>query len=153
MSYIDKNLLPDERICFRTRKHLIIFFFPVAWTLFSIYLDTLMKTNIFLAKVAWAPWLVALIYWLYIWLEYITAEFAVTDKRVMMREGFFHLHMNETRLSAISQVNVNQGILGRIFNFGMVSINAFGAYDAFTLIAQPLNFQNQVNQQIDKVAK
>lgn len=153
MSYIDKNLLPDERILFRTRKHLIIFFFPVIWILFSFYATYYMSNNPALASLKWIPWLMAFIFWIYYWLQYYTSEFVVTNKRVMMREGFFNRHTTELRLATISQVNVEQSLIGQMLNYGVVSINAFGAADAFTLIDQPFGFQKCVNEQLDKVSR
>lgn len=153
MTYIDKNLLPDERILFRTKKHVIIFFFPIVWTIFCFYATAYMRADTILAKIEWAPWLLALIFWGYVWLEYVTSEFAVTNKRLMMREGFFYRHANEMRLSAISQVNIEQSLIGQLFNYGAVAINAFGAFDAFTLIAQPSLFQKYVNEELDKLVR
>jgi uncharacterized membrane protein YdbT with pleckstrin-like domain len=112
-----------------------------------------MSKNELLQRVDWAPWLLALLFWAHCGLEYLTSEFAVTNKRVMMREGFFYRHTNEIRLTAISQVNVDQSILGQILNYGTVSINAFGAFDAYSLIAQPFQFQQFVNAELDKAIK
>lgn len=151
MSYIEKNLLPSERILFQTKKHIIVFTYPVIWTLLSIVASFYMAHDALLSKVIWTPWLVALVLWLYTWLEYATSAFVVTNKRVMMKEGFFIRHTNEMRLSAISQVNVDQSLLGQILNYGMVSINAFGAYDSFSVISQPFEFQKSVNEQLDKI--
>ena len=153
MTYIDKNLVPDERILFRTKKHLIIFFFPVVLLIFSAYATSYMQGNALLIKVQWAPWLITLLFWAHTWLEYQTSDFAVTNKRVIMREGFFNRHMAEMRLSTISQVNIDQGILGQMLNFGTISINAFGATDAFTMLARPNEFQRAVNEQLDKLVK
>lgn len=153
MTYLDKNLLKDERILFRTKKHMIIFFLPIVWTIFSQFASTYMQADPILVKVQWAPWLLAFIFWSYVGLEYATSEFAVTNKRVMMREGFFYRHMNETRLTTISQVNSDQSLLGWMLNYGTVSINAFGAYDAFTLVAKPIVFQKFVNEELDKSLK
>lgn len=151
MSYIEKNLLPDERILFRTKKSLIIFAYPIFWTIFSIFATIYMTSDDILKNIIWAPWLVALTLWVYIWLEYITSDFVVTNKRVMMKEGFFIRHTNEMRISAVSQVNVDQSLLGQMLNYGIVSINAFGAYDAFSVISQPFIFQKTVNEQLDKL--
>ena len=150
MSYIDRNLLPDERILFRTKKHLIIFFFPALWLIFCVFASNYMNANSILAKVEWVPWLLALLIWGSVGLNYYTSEFAITNKRVMMREGFFIRHANEMRLTAISQVNVDQNLIGQMLNFGTVSINAFGAFDAYTLIDKPGVFQRTVNQQLDQ---
>ena len=152
MSYIDRNLLPDERILFRVKKHWIIFFVPVVMTIFSCYASNYLHQNDILVKVEYAPWAITLIFWAYYGLEYLSSEYAVTNKRVMMREGFFVRHGNEMRLSAISQVNVDQSLLGQLLNYGAVSINAFGAFDSYTLISSPFRFQQIVNQQIDAQA-
>lgn len=153
MSYIDRNLLPDERILFRTRKHLIIFFYPLILVLIAIYAYQYMDANPILASVKWAPMLVVLIYTGSVWLEYITSEFAITNKRVMMREGFFFRHMAEIRLNTLSQINVDQSLIGQILGYGIVTLNAFGAYDAFTMIDKPVEFQKVANEQLDKVAR
>jgi uncharacterized membrane protein YdbT with pleckstrin-like domain len=153
MSYIDRNLLPDERILFRTRKHLIIFFFPSIWILFSIYATAYMRANIILNQLQWAPFLLGFIFLAYTWLEYTFSEFVVTSKRVMMREGFFYRHTNELRLTTISQVNVDQSLVGQLLNYGIVSINAFGAYDSYAMLDKPFLFQKYVNEQLDKLAR
>lgn len=153
MSDIDNNLLPDERILFRTKKHAIIFFFPALWTIFCFYATDYMQNDPILSGILLIPWLMAAVFWVYVALEYTTSQFVVTDRRVIMREGFFHRHLNETRLSTISQVSVQQNLFGLILNYGTVSINAFGAFDAFTLIARPVAFQKSVNEQQDRVIR
>lgn len=149
MSYIDRNLLSDERILFRTKKHPIIFFFPLLLLILCAYLSQYLSSSSILANLWWAPWILVAAVWGYVGLNYYTSEFAVTNKRIMMREGFFTRHTNEMRLSAISQVNVDQNLIGQILGFGIVSINAFGAFDNYTTINKPVMFQKYVNQQID----
>jgi uncharacterized membrane protein YdbT with pleckstrin-like domain len=153
MSYIDRNLLPDERILFRTKKHFIIFLFPLAWTIFSLYATAYMQANPILVKLSWAPGAAALVFWAYAALEYVFSEYAVTNKRVMMREGFFNRHSNEMRLATISQVNVDQSLLGQMLNYGIVTLQAFGAADAYPVIARPNEFQKAVNQQLDTLTR
>ena len=153
MGYIDQNLLPDERILFRTKKHIIIFFLPLMWTIFSIFAVGYMETNPFLVKINWLPGLVALIFWSSTFIEYLTSDFAVTNKRILMREGLLYRHTNETRLSTISQVNVMQSLLGQWLNYGGIVVNAFGAYDAFSMIDKPFQFQKAVNEQLDHLVR
>lgn len=148
MSYIDNNLLPDERILFRTRKHVVIFFFPVLVTILSFYIAGYMHENSALASLEWVPWFISAVLGGYAGLEFAFSEYAVTNMRIMMREGFFYRHTNEMRLSAISQVGVNQSLFGQMLNYGFVVINAFGAYDAFSMVAQPFLFQKCVNEQL-----
>lgn len=150
MSYIDRNLIPGERILFRTKKHLIIFFFPVAWAIFAIYASNYMHSQPILQKLDWLPGALGLFLWAYYGLDYLFSEYVVTNKRVMMREGFFFRHTNEMRIETISQVNVDQSLVGQLLNYGIVTLMAFGARDAFTSISRPNEFQRTVNQQLDK---
>lgn len=153
MTYIDRNLLPDEQILFRTRKHLIIFFYPVVVTIFALIVTPSLYANPLMVNIVWTPWAVAAILWFAVWLNYITSEFAITNRRVMMREGIFVRHSNEVRIATISQVNVEQSIFGQVLNYGTVSIHTFGAFDTYTMIANPGLFQQCVNGQLDKIAK
>lgn len=147
---MDKNLLPDEQIQFRTKKHLIIFLIPVVFAILSVVASYYMQFNSVLVRFIWAPWLVTIILWGHKGLEYMTSEFVITNKRVMMREGFFNRHATELRLNTISQVNVDQNLLGQILNYGNIVINSFGAFDSFSFIAEPFNFQKNINIQLDK---
>lgn len=151
MGYIDNNLVADERIVFRTRKSLFIFFFPFIWTVFAWYASDYMNANSILRQLNWIPAGLTLLFWAYVWLEYNFSEFAVTNKRIMMREGFFVRHANEMRLSTVSQVAIDQGLIGQVLNYGIVTISAFGAADSFTMIDKPGAFQRAVNQELDKV--
>ncbi|MBX3709942.1 MAG: PH domain-containing protein [Gammaproteobacteria bacterium] len=151
MSYIERNLLPDEQILFRTKKHLILFAIPAILTILSIFVFNYMHSNFILVKFEWVPSVILLILWASVGLEYYFSEFAVTNKRVMMREGFFFRHTNEMRIRTISQVNVYQSLLGQMLDYGSVSINAFGVSDAYPMIASPFTFQRYVNEQLDKI--
>jgi uncharacterized membrane protein YdbT with pleckstrin-like domain len=149
---IEKNLLPDEQIVYQTRKHFIIFFAPVIWTIATIIL--LFNSNPLIVKVALAPGIVAALAWLNQWLDYITSVFVVTNKRVMMKEGFFTRHANELRLATVSNMTVNQSLLGQLLDYGIVVINPFGGNnDIFRDIAHPFEFQKQTQTQLDKVVR
>ena len=153
MRFIESNLLPDEEILFRTRKHVIIFFFPVVVTLLAILTQSYLAANPILVKVAKAPWLLAAILWCYYGLEYYFSSYMVTNKRVHLREGFFIRHANELRLTTIAQVNVDQSLIGVVLNYGTVSLNAMGAFDAYPIIAKPNQFRNAINLQLDKLVR
>jgi uncharacterized membrane protein YdbT with pleckstrin-like domain len=150
MSYIDRNLLAGERIIFRTKKSLMVFFFPVVWTIFASYATNYMHSQSLLQQLVWLPGALALFLWASSGIVYLSSDYVVTDKRVMMREGFFIRRTNEVRINTISQVNVDQSLLGQLLNYGVVILNAFGAQDAYTMISNPGEFQRNVNQQLNK---
>jgi len=152
MSYIDNALLPNEQIVYRTKKHPILFIVPILWMVITYGFS--ISSNPVLIKFEFIPAAVTLIAWATASLTYIASEFAVTNKRIMMTEGFFSRHSNETWLSTIANVTVDQNLLGRILNFGTVLINSFsGEKDPFLLIAFPQELRRQVHLQLNQIGK
>lgn len=149
---LDKTLLPDEQILFSTKKHWIIFIIPVFLTIvtFLFYRNEMELVR----KLVLLPTIAAAIAWVNQILLYVTSEFAVTTRRIIMKEGFFFKHTNEMRLSTIANVSVNQSLLGQILNYGTVVIHAFGGdRDPFMQIAYPNEFQKQLQGQLDKIVR
>ena len=152
MSFLDQNLLPGEEIIYRTKKHYIIFFTPAL--LIIVACVFLFNSNHYVVKLAIFPAAAAVIAFLNQLLLYVTSEFAVTNKRVRMREGFFVRHTKETRLATIADVQVDQNVLGQLLNYGSVSLQAFGgSEDPFTLLDKPNEFQKQLQLQLDKITR
>lgn len=147
MSYLDKNLLEDEKILFRTKKHWIVFFPPFFWALVTVFFY--FQSNPILQKFIFLPAILTLIYLCNQLLLYYFSEFAITNIRIVMREGFFFRHTNDTRLSALAAVDVVQGIMGQVLDYGTVFINSFGGErDPFTDIDSPVKFKNALQQQL-----
>jgi uncharacterized membrane protein YdbT with pleckstrin-like domain len=161
MSTVDKLILANENLVFSTKKHLVIFSSSLIWTvitlLFCVQRTPFITGPITLpffnavADLAWLPGLLALFSWGNQTLTYLTSTFLVTDRRVIMREGFFFRHATETRLSAVAEVKISQSLLGRLLDFGTITINSFGGgAEVFKVIAAPYAFQKQVLGRLDK---
>ncbi len=147
MSFIEKNLMPNEKIIYRTKKNFIIFLAPVLWILISLFFFT--NSNPMVQKVAILPLIVALLTGINQWLMYFVSEFAITNVRVMMREGFFIRHTNDTRLAALANVTVNQSLVGQVLNYGTIFINSFGGEsDPFRDIDNPNEFQKKLQTEL-----
>lgn len=152
MSYIQNNLVPNEKILFRTRKSLIIFIAPIFFTLLALFF--LLNSNPFVQKAAILVVIAAGCYWIHQLLMYYFSEFAVTNIRIMMREGFFVRHTNDTRLATLANITVNQSLVGQLFNYGTIFIHSFGgASDPFRDIHQPLEFQKILQEQLYLIQK
>lgn len=152
MSYVEKSLLPDEKIVFRTGKHFIIFYIPALWALMTV--GFFFTPNVLVQKLTIAPALVMLVTGFNQWLIYITSEFAVTNRRIIMREGFFFRHMNEMRLATVSNMSVNQSLIAQMLGYGSIVVSPFGAErDVFSEIAQPFEFQKAAQMQLDQLTR
>jgi uncharacterized membrane protein YdbT with pleckstrin-like domain len=168
MSYIEQHLLPEEKVVFSTRKHPIIFMVPVIFLVLTCFLctDTKLVVNMnnsiyqiarnipVLSFFHRVPALFALLLTIYTglqqWLTYVTSDYAVTNRRVVMKEGFFDRYICDTRLNTVSHVTVDQNIVAQMWNYGTITINGFGGnQDSFIQIAKPIEFQKAVQSQLD----
>jgi len=71
-----------------------------------------------------------------------TTEFAVTDRRVVLKKGLFSADVQEITLDSIEGSSIRQGIMGRIFGFGHLAINGRGeTHIAFPVMAHPATFR------------
>jgi uncharacterized membrane protein YdbT with pleckstrin-like domain len=90
-------------------------------------------------------------FWLSAFLTYISTELAVTNKRVIAKTGFIRRETIEINLIKVESIQVNQGIFGRIFNFGSLKINGTGSSSApITGICNPLVFRREFMKSQDK---
>jgi uncharacterized membrane protein YdbT with pleckstrin-like domain len=58
-----------------------------------------------------------------------TTEIAVTNHRLVVKRGWLTRSTSELQLKSIEQVNFNQGLLGRLLDFGRIEIHGTGVDD------------------------
>jgi uncharacterized membrane protein YdbT with pleckstrin-like domain len=149
MSYVDKNLLQGEEIVYRAKLHKIIFLpaaaLAVLGVLAAVWIDIYFE-NRQAAIITGAILLVlAIVVAFPRFIRYATSEFAVTNKRVIVKVGLIHRHTLELVLAKIETVGVDQSIPGRIFNYGTIIVTGTGGtQEPFKDIADPLAFRKQV---------
>jgi uncharacterized membrane protein YdbT with pleckstrin-like domain len=142
MSYVDSTLLPGEEVTFRTHLHWLIFAraaFVLAIGLAALALGY-----------PWAPavWfggacaLLGLIGWLGAYIQRQTSEFAVTNKRVIVKTGILRRRTVEMLLRQIEALEVNQSLAGRVLGFGsVIIIGTGGTREPFDKVSAPLEFR------------
>jgi membrane protein YdbS with pleckstrin-like domain len=150
MSYLDDHLLAGERIVYRARLHWTIFLASIVVVLLGVALAIVLQVvqpAYSYAGLGLAG--VGLLLAIGPAVRYITSEFAVTDKRVLGKVGFIERESDETLLSKIEAIAVDQGVLGRVFGFGRVTITGTGGtQEVFSHISEPLEFRRQIQSQI-----
>jgi uncharacterized membrane protein YdbT with pleckstrin-like domain len=83
-----------------------------------------------------------LLFWIAAAIRYFTTELAITNKRVIAKFGLISRSTIEINLQKIESIQVNQGILGRIFNFGSIVVSGAGNPQApIPGISNPLQFR------------
>ena len=150
MSYLDDHLLDGEQIVYRARLHWIIFggaIFMVALGLaLAIALQAIQPGYWYLGLALVG---IGLLLAIGPAIRYTSSEFAVTDKRVLAKHGFIERESIETLLSKIEAISVDQGIIGRVFDYGSITITGTGGTEeSFPRISQPLEFRRQIQSQV-----
>jgi len=130
--YIDEILQPGERVLYSTNEHWVYFLpaiaawigaiaFLVLWRLVTG--DVLMLVCVVLAAVAG----LAALYWTATaWFHRWTTETDVTNMRVVHKTGFIKRRTFEMSLDKVESVDVNQSILGRLMDYGDLTIQGVG---------------------------
>lgn len=80
-----------------------------------------------------------------------SSEFAVTNKRVVVKIGFLRRRSTEILLRQVEGITVDQGILGRIFGYGTIVVEGTGSdRTPYKGISAPMKFRLAVQEQIEK---
>ena len=97
-SYVEGTLIKDEKIIYEGKTSI--------WSL----LPLIVLGFIFIGFFG-----IGILFWIAAALRYITTELAFTNKRVIAKFGFISRRTIELNLTKVESVQVNQGILGRVF--------------------------------------
>jgi uncharacterized membrane protein YdbT with pleckstrin-like domain len=86
--------------------------------------------------------------WLIAIYEYLRLKFmeqGVTNKRVILKRGIISRRTEEMKLTSIETVEIDQGVLGRMFGFGTVKITGRGISDlVFKGIDDPMAVKRRI---------
>lgn len=136
-SYIEGALIKDEKVIYTGNISL--------WSLAPLIV-------LGLATI----WIVGLglIFWIMAFIRYKTTELAFTNKRVIAKFGFISRQTIELNISKVESIQVNQGILGRIFNFGTLVISGAGNPQApIPGISDPMSFRRAFMESQDSAGE
>ena len=150
MGYIESNLMNGESIIYRAKLSKIIFIFPVI-TLLILTIIAGIIWDVAAAITGFFFLLLIVIIPVEIssYIRYRSSEFGITNNRVLIKVGLIRRNSHETMLSKIEGIQVDQGILGRLFNYGSIIIKGTGGTsNPFKQIDAPLEFRKKVQEQI-----
>lgn len=141
MSYVESNLLPNEQITYRAKLHWIIYALPAS--VFLIAILVALGGGGWIAGMAIA--IIGFILFLPPWIKASSSEFAITNKRVLIKVGLIRRHSLELLLQKVEGIGVDQGLLGRILGYGTITVSGVGGTkEAFRMISNPLDFRREV---------
>ena len=151
--YIDEILQPGEKVLYSTNAHWIFYLPAIAAWIVALALLILSSTVGVVAPalvlVGWAAAAVIAVAALYFtikaWFHRLSTETDVTDRRVVHKTGFINRRTFEMSLDKVESVDVNQSVMGRILNYGDVTILGVGeGKQKIATIASPLAFRSAI---------
>lgn len=152
MGYIEDNLVPGEEVITRTHLHWIILIKPV---LLTAVVGAVVGLGVSLwQNGAWVWVLIlaivgAILAGVIGYFVVQSSEFALTDRRVLIKVGIIERKSVELILNKLEAIRVDQSILGRMLNFGTLDVTGTGGTrEVFLNIARPIEFRNRVQGQI-----
>src|SRR3954470_9954798 len=117
--YIQSQLGKDEHVVYETKNH---------WIVFASVQAVL---TLFIAPI----------------IAMISNEFAITNKRIIIKEGLISRLSLEINILKVESVAVQQTILGRILGYGnMIVRGTGGTNEPFINIANPLEFRRRFQE-------
>lgn len=167
MGYIEKNLISGEQILCKTRLHLVAVLGPLLAglvmgivALFCFYQSATRNQSVNSDSAGSDSHLWAITGIVLVALGAMTVgaallrrnatEMAVTNKRILIKSGFFSRRTIELLLSRVESIVIMEPFLGRMFGYGTVVIRGTGGTpEPFPMIAHPTEFRRVVQEQIE----
>ncbi len=150
MSYIERVLQPGEQVRHISSIHWILYWPGVVVALLAVaafcFSATRSWTTVWLYT-GYALALGAVVLLAQEWFQQWITEIAVTNRRVIYKTGLVRRQTNEMNMDKVESVQVDQSILGRMFDYGNVKILGTGeGFETLRTIASPLKLRNSVTR-------
>src|SRR6185295_16150922 len=148
MSYVQRVLQPGEQVRHISSIHWIVYWPGGAVALLAVVAfwlsDTRLLTGLW-RYTAYTLALVAVALLIQQWFQWWVTEIAVTNRRVIYKKGLVRRQTNEMNMDKVESVKINQSILGRMLDYGDVTILGTGeGFETLRTIANPIELRNSV---------
>ena len=149
MSYVNSVLQPGEQLHARSTLHWLVY--DRAIVLLVVAAACLVASrligqygNYFLWAAAVFGALAILVF-IPAWLRRLSTEIAVTDRRIIFKRGLIQRHTIEINMDKVESVDVDQSILGRVFDYGTITVRGTGeGIEPLRNISAPIALRNAV---------
>jgi uncharacterized membrane protein YdbT with pleckstrin-like domain len=178
--YVDTALSAGEPILYDAKVHWAVFlepftkwigtavFLAIVWTFIGVRITGDLSENLADERATQAlGWLsalsfthIAVLIAVLIMLQslikaliyYYNSDFVLTDRRVISKFGLLSRTTSEQRLSKVESIHVYQSFLGRLLNYGTVTVTGTGSSATkFGPMADPIACKRAIETQLDLV--
>ena len=159
------KLLPGETLVLKDHPHWITvvgsMLFPAVLVVAVAVLDlTLLSPN--MQAGIYVPHLrtfltlgvvaLGLLWLMAVWVSWRSIVYTLTDQRIMIQSGIFSRQEKIIPIDRVQDCTTKQSLIGRVFGYGRIEIDAAGAQGAEVLqyLPKPGDFRDQVFMQSEK---
>jgi uncharacterized membrane protein YdbT with pleckstrin-like domain len=134
-SYVDSVLISGETVLHRGRVSL----WPHAWKI--------------VAGIVLLPLFgLGLVFLAWVWILRRTTEIAITNKRIIAKFGFISRSTIEINLPKVESVQVDQGVMARMLDYGTIIVAGAGTPTlSIPGAAEPLEFRKHFMEATDRL--
>ena len=166
MGYVDDSLQPGEVVSHRARTHWGTLVLPtIGGALSAVVLVALPilaphhryrgEVSIDWTRIAPGMMLAGLIFLVFLVVFAIyfarlqTSEYAVTNRRIILKRGWIRRHAVEIFLAKVESLEISQGIFGRMLDFGTLHVvGSGGSSGSFDNIEAPMKLRQAVQESV-----
>jgi uncharacterized membrane protein YdbT with pleckstrin-like domain len=139
MGYIEANLLADEAVVYKARLHWIIFTKAIALIFLGLIFLLVQPLIAGIIVLIGSGALISPA------VDYLTSEFGVTNKRVIVKVGFIRRRTIELLLRHVEAISVDQSVTGRMLDYGSITLTGTGGVrELFGNLRAPLEFRRRI---------
>src|SRR4026208_1729048 len=148
MSYVQRVLQSGEQVRYISSIHWIVYWLGVAGALPAGGAYWLSETRSLTGVWRYAAYVLALVAVCLLiqqWFQWWVTEIAVTNRRVIYKKGLVRRQTNEMNRDKVESVQIDQSILGRMLDYGDVTILGTGeGFETLRTIASPIELRNSI---------
>jgi len=83
--------------------------------------------------------------------EYVNEEYCITNKRIIIKKGFFSENITDIPIEKLEGINIVQGFMGSLFKYGTIRIlGVGGSRPCFITIEKPYAVRRKIDMVIEK---
>lgn len=161
MGYIERNLLPGEKVMYKTRLHWSVLIGSVALALLFAGAGAALlggggpamsgpQFKSIQMDAGFAFLFLAVCFLGHGLLKRNATEMSVTNRRLVIKTGMFSRRTIELLLGKVESIQVLESFAGRMVGYGTIIVHGTGGTpESFHKIAHPLEFRRQMEQQVE----
>jgi uncharacterized membrane protein YdbT with pleckstrin-like domain len=161
MGYVEQNLISGEQVAYRSGLHWIVLLRSMIVAAVLALLGAVMLVEASQVngtqsrQIVSAAGVIAIVIGaidlLAAMIRRSGAEFAVTNKRIILKRGVIRRSSEEIFLRQVESVIVEEGMLGRALDYGTIRVRGTGGTpEPYPNIAHAQEFRRHIQEQISK---